>query len=72
MRVECVQVGSPHMEVADATSVIHGLLNHMHGLIHGSPPLPLLAALAISIYTSNKSVWTQYLYLPKHVLLDIT
>ena len=59
------------MEVTDAARVSHGLLNHMHGLVHGSPPLPLLAALAISIYTSDKSVWTHSLRLPKYVLLDI-
>ena len=47
------QAREPHMEVADAASVVHGLLDHMHRLVHGCTPLPLLLAFLIGICNSH-------------------
>ena len=42
------------MEVAEAACIAHGLLDHMHGLIHGLAPLLLALRGHICITTSNK------------------
>ena len=42
------------MEVAEAACIAHGLLDHMHGLVHGLAPLLLALRGHICIATSNK------------------
>ncbi len=46
--------GIAHMEVAKAACIAHGLLNHMHGLIHGLAPLLLALRGHVCITTSNR------------------
>lgn len=46
--------GIAHMEVAEAACIAHGLLDHMHGLIHGLAPLLLALCGHICIRTSTK------------------
>ncbi len=41
------------MEVAEAACIAHGLLDHMHGLIHGLAPL--LLALRGRVYSTTSS-----------------
>ncbi len=53
------------MEVAEAACIAHGLLDHMHGLIHGLAPLVL--ALRGHIYsTTSTKVKTRLEVIHKH------